>query len=164
MKTALLMMIGTTVAFAQPGPAKPTPPKELALTKEWLKTWSCNATNAAGEKVTGTLAFKKELDGFWVSMKLDTAKTKLAPAFSGTAMFGLDTMKNEWVMSGYDNAGGSLNLKSKVATATAMTWEGPAVVGNKLYLAKLQLSIDDQKQLKYIGEFGGRKAFEFDCK
>ena len=68
-------------------------------------------------------------------------------------------------MTGYDNAGGWINMKGKEASATAMTWEGDAGFASmaKEVPAKFALTLD-KKALKFIGEFGGKKAFEHDCK
>lgn len=179
-KTALLitMFAGTGMAFAQPKEApkkdapkeappampKPTPAKELDSVKDWLKTWTCSATNEAGEKVSGKLTIKKELDGFWLGMKFETQKTKTRPAFTGEAVFGVDPVSKGWVLSGYDNHGGWISMKGKEASATAMTWDGEA--GNqsgKKAPAKFTMTLD-KKALKFIGEFGGKKGFEHDCK
>jgi hypothetical protein len=177
-KTVLLMVIaGTGVAFAQPKDAKkeappappampkPTPAKELEVTKDWMKTWACSETNDAGEKVLGKLAFKKELDGFWMGITFSTQKTKTRPAFLGQAVFGVDPVSKAWVLTGYDNMGGWVNLKGKEATATSMIFEGET--GNqsgKKAPAKFTLSLTDKKKLKFVGEFAGKKAFDHDCK
>lgn len=184
-KTALIitMLAGTGMAFAQPkdapkkdapkeapkkeappAMAKPTPAKELEATKDWMKAWTCTATNEAGEKVSGKLTFKKELEGFWVGIKFETQKTKSQPAFTGQAMFGVDPVSKTWVLTGYDNMGGWINMKGKEASATAMTWDGESGnMSGKKVPAKFTLTLD-KKALKFIGEFGGKKAFEHDCK
>jgi hypothetical protein len=176
MKKAVLLMViaGTGVAFAQPKDApkkgapppamvKPTPAKELEVTKAWIKTWACTATNPAGEKVLGKLAIKKELDGMWMSIKFDTQKTRSDLAFSGMAMFGIDPVSKGWVLTGYDNMGGWINLKGKEATATSMIWEGNAGSSRGQMPTRFTFALDNKK-LKFVGEFGGKKAFEHDCK
>ncbi len=182
-KTALLitMFAATGMAFADapkdakkevpapkeapPAMAKPTPAKELDAVKDWLKVWTCTATNDAGEKVSGKITFKKQLDGFWLGIKFETQKTKTQPAFTGDAIFGIDPVSKGWVLSGYDNHGGWISMKGKEAiTATAMTWDGEA--GNqsgKKVPAKFTMTLD-KKALKFIGEFAGKKAFEHNCK
>ncbi|MBA2538968.1 MAG: hypothetical protein H0V17_04980 [Deltaproteobacteria bacterium] len=183
MKTAfgITLLVGTGVAFAQPKEApkkdapkeapapapmaKPTPAKELDATKDWQKTWACTATNDGGEKVLGKLALKKELEGFWVGLVMSTQKTKTMPAFLGQAVFGVDPVSKAWVMTGYDNMGGWINMKGKEATAISMIWEGEAGnMSGKKVPAKFTMTLADKKKLKFIGEFGGKKAFEHDCK
>ena len=181
-KTALsiTLLVGTGMAFAQPkdapkkdapkeappAMAKPTPAKELEVTKDWTKNWTCTATNDAGEKVNGKLTIKKELEGFWMAMRFETQKTKTQPAFTGMAMFGVDPVSKGWVMTGYDNGGGWINMKGKEATATSMVWEGEAGNGpsGKKATAKFTMSNGDKKALKFVGEFNGKKGFEHDCK
>jgi hypothetical protein len=175
MKTALCMMLlaGTAVADT---PAKkdapkeapkameaPKPAKELDAMKDWQKAWNCTSTNPAGEKVTAKLTLKKELDGFWTSIKLEAAKTKTMPAFNGQGYIGIDPVGKGWVFNGVDNMGGWIMLKSKDASATAMTWDGDAAMGDKKTSAKFTMT-NDKKAVKFIGEFGGKKAFEYDCK
>jgi hypothetical protein len=188
MAFGISLLVGTGLAFAEtpkkdapkdapkdakkeapkeaPAPAaKPTPAKELEVTKDWQKTWACTATNDAGEKVLGKLALKKELEGFWVGMTFSTQKTKTMPAFLGQAVFGVDPVSKGWVLTGYDNQGGWINLKGKEATATSMVWEGEA--GNtsgKKAPAKFTMTIGEKKAMKFIGEFNGKKGFEHDCK
>ncbi len=171
-------LLGAGMAFAQPAkkevpvakdpppPAmtKPTPATELEVTKDWIKTWTCSATNQANEKVSGKLTVKKELEGFWMSFKFETQKTKSQPAFTAQAMFGVDPVSKGWVLTGYDNQGGWINMKGKEASATAMTFDGESGSGSgKKVPAVFKMTLD-KKALKFIGEFGGIKAFEHDCK
>ena len=178
MKTALwlTLLASTGVAFAQPTKdSKPAPPKndkpmpsakELDGLNPWMKTWSCTATNDAGEKVTAKLTLKRELEKFWRSMKIVVTKTKTKPAFNGMAMFGNDHIANNWALHGWDDSGGEIRLKASNAaiSGTAMTWEGEAFGGSaKPVPAKFTMTIADKK-LKFIGEFGGKKSFDYDCK
>ncbi len=188
MKTALVITLiaGTGVAFAQPKdskpapkdppkdapkpvpPAAPTPAKELDLLKAWTKGWTCTGTNM-GEKTSAKLTFKRELDSFWYSIKFEAPKTKAMGAFTGMAMFGVDPVSKGWVVSGFDNHGGSITMKAKITdgtpagTASAMTWEGDANDVRGKMPAKFTFTAD-KKSLKFVGDFAGKTAFDYDCK
>jgi hypothetical protein len=161
MKTALCMVLlaGTAVADDKPaGPITiPKPPAELDAVKDWLKGWNCNGSNGLGEKITAKMTMKKELDGHWFSVTFDAAKTKMLPAFAGRAWFGIDPISKGWVLKGFDSYGGWIDLKSKDASATAMTWEGEGVDMGKKLPVKFTMTLPDKKKLGFIGEFAGKK-------
>jgi hypothetical protein len=162
----VLVCGGLAVADDKKAPAPmaaPKPAKELEAVAGWVKAWTCTGTNGAGEKTTGKLVFKKELDNHWLSIRFETAKTKMMPGFTGQGVFGYDTVSKGWVLTGFDNMGGWINMKSKDASAAAITWEGEAGMGDKKTPAKFLLTNADKK-VKFIGEFGGKKMFEHDCK
>jgi hypothetical protein len=175
---SIILLATSSVALAQPKDAKkkadepapppaapkPTPAKELDALKPWLKTWKCTGANMAGEKVSAKLTFKRELDNFWASVKFEVAKTAKVPAFVGMGMFGIDPATKSWAMQGWDNMGGMIDMKTASASPTAITWEGTSVDMGRKAPAKFSMNLDDKKKLKFVGEIGGQKAFDYDCK
>jgi hypothetical protein len=190
-KTALCISIavGTTFAFAQPKdskpapppkdapkdapkdikkpepPAMPTPSKDLDAAKGFAKAWICQGTmGEAATKVAAKFTMKRDLDNFWYSVRFEVPKSKAGPGFIGMAMVGIDPESKGWIVSGFDNHGGMIKMKATLS-AGSMTWEGDAL-GEPMgkVAAKMTFTVDDKKKLKFIGEFGGKKAFEHDCR
>ena len=67
-------------------------------------------------------------------------------------------------MMGWDNMGGTLDVKGTTMTDTSVVWEGSSVDMGQKSPAKLTLTMDAKKALKFTGEIGGQKAFDYDCK
>ena len=189
-----ISLAATTFAFAQPKDSKPAPPPkdapkdikkpppdtkpeppkkmeppkpsaDLDAAKDFAKAWACTGT-MGDAKVSSKFTIKKDLDGFWYSVRLDVPKSKTSPGFVGMGMMGIDAETNAWVMNGFDNHGGMIRMKPSIS-GTTMTWDGDAI-GNggpqKKVASKMTFTLDDKKKLKFVGEFGGQKAFEYDCK
>ena len=156
------------VKQAEPPPmAAPTPAKELDTAKGYAKAWSCSGTNMGGEKVTAKLTWKLDLDKFWYSVRMDEPKSKAMPAFTGTGFIGIDAVSKAWVFEGFDNHGGNIHLKAAVAAVTAdqAVFEGDASDSMGKAPTKFTFKMDAKtKHMSFVGEFGGKKAFDFDCK
>lgn len=150
-----------------PKQAAPTPAKELEAFKGFAKTWTCSGTNSAGEKVTTKIAMKLDLDKFWYSVRLDESKTKTRPAFTGAGYVGVDPVAKAWVFEGFDNMGGSIHLKAAAAAVTAeqAVFEGEASSVMGKAPGKFTMKLDAKtKHMNFVGEFGGKKEFDYDCK
>jgi hypothetical protein len=172
MKRALLVtcVLGAAVALADPAlknraPPPPSPPKELDALKPYLKAWTCNGVNAAGDPVGASITFQRELDGFWASLKLEQPKTRSAPAFTGFAMFGIDPTAKTWTMEGWDSWGGTLHLHAPSITATSMVFEGDSTDLGKTSKTKFTIGLPGKgKSLTFVAEIGGTKTVDQTCK
>ena len=147
--------------------APPTPAKELDVAKGFAKTWACTGTNDAGDKVAPKLSWKLDVDKFWYAVRMDRPKTKSSPAFTGVGYIGIDPVGKGWVFEGFDNMGGMIHLKAAAAAVTAeqAVFEGEAASGMGKAPAKFTLKLDPKaKTLNFVGEFGGKKEFDYACK
>ena len=157
----VLFSCATAFADDAKAPAMPAPDAALDAVKPMLKSWSCTGTNMAGEKGSAKLTYKKELGGFWFSLDIKVAKTKGMPEFDGMAMFGLDPVKKDWVMEGFDSFGGTLHVRSK----DGMAWTGTSVDQGKETPTTLTLGMDAKtKHHTFSAVVNGQKAFDYDCK
>ena len=158
------LTIGGIAAADAPPPAAmamPKPSADLDALKPMLRSWSCTGTNPAGEKGAATDTFKKDLDGFWITERIEIKKTKSFPGFTGFAVFGKDPVKGDWVTEGWDNYGGTLHVRSK----DGMTWTGTSVDQGKEAPATLTTSMDAKtKHMMFSATVGGQKIFDYDCK
>jgi len=148
-------------------PPPPAPAKELDVAKPYAKNWTCTGTNGAGEKQTARLSWKLDLDKFWYAIRMDVAKTKTSPAFTGTGWVGIDPVGKNWVFIGFDNMGGWIHLKAggTAMAAEAATFEGDATNPRGKVPAKFSFKHDAKaKTLSFVGEFGGAKGFDYTCK
>jgi hypothetical protein len=94
----------------------PKPPAENDMFKKMAGTWRCEATSKMPDgkemKDKTTWAVKSALDGHWYSAVYKRAKTATMPAFEGDATLGYNTADKKYVMVGFDNMGGWINLTS----------------------------------------------------
>ena len=149
-------------------PPKPTPAKELDMVKPFAKGWTCTGSNPKGDKLSAKMSFKLDLDKFWYAVRMDVVKNKV-PSFTGMAWMGMDpAVKGGWIFEGADSHGGNIHLKATAAGVTAeqMVFEGEAAdpAMGKAPM-KFTFKLDGKtKHLSVVGEFGGQKGFEYDCK
>jgi hypothetical protein len=162
----LVMLCAATPAMADSpapvaAPAMPKPSADLDAWKPMLKSWSCTGTNPAGEKGSAKITIKKELDGFWFSLRFEVAKSKMMPAFIGMAMIGQDPVKKDWQLEGWDNMGGTLHVRSK----DGMAWTGTSIDQGKETPASLTFAMDAKtKHTTFQATINGQKIFDYDCK
>src|SRR5262249_12802546 len=92
--------------------AAPRPSPEFeAFAKGLEGSWKCESTTPAGAmgpgspglKLQGTAKLKRDLGGMWVVGRLDIAKTKTHPAFTGAFSFGTDG--KQFISSNIDSGG-----------------------------------------------------------
>lgn len=173
-----VLVMGTGVAFAQPKEppkdskppvTKPVPKEKLATLKKWARTWTCAGT-AATEKRAAKLTFRRELDNFWYSVRLEVAKTQTAPAFIGHAMFGVDPVTQDWMTRGFDNAGGMLDAKATLTwglsgdEANGMSWDGEVRTGTGKQPARFDFELGNDGKLSFHAKIGGKDVFAYSCR
>ena len=148
-------------------PAAPTPAKELDVAKPYAKNWNCTDSTNAAEKKTSKLSWKLDVNKFWYAVRMDVAKSKTSPGFTGVGYVGIDPVSKGWMFVGVDNMGGWINLK---APATALTADGAVFDGEAASMmgkapAKFTFKHDAKaKTMSFAGEFGGKKEFDYSCK
>jgi hypothetical protein len=147
-------------------PPPPVPAKELDTAKPYLKAWSCSGTNMSNDKITGKITFKLDLDKFWINVRFEEPKTAKMGAFTGQAYLGFDPSSKTWIFEGFDNHGGDIHLKATGAiTGDKMVFDGDASDMRGKVPAKFTISMDAKtKHMAFVGEFGGKTAFNYDCK
>jgi hypothetical protein len=162
MRTAIAigLLMAASAARAD-APTMPTPSKDLDGVKPLLKTWSCTGTGPTGDKSSATVTYEKRLDGFWFRADIKIAKSKAMPAIEGENEFGIDPIKHDWVLEGWDNFGGTIHLRSP----DGLTWSGTSVDGGRESPATVTLAIDAKtKHHKVTQSIDGKKVFDYDCK
>ena len=94
----------------------PKPPVENDMFKKMAGNWHCEATDKMPDgkemKSKTTWAVKSVLGGQWYSVVYKRAKAGTMPAFEGDATLGYNTADKKYVMIGFDNMGGWINLTS----------------------------------------------------
>ena len=119
---------GAAPAAAAPAaaPAKmeaPKPAAENDMFKKIAGTWHCDATDKTPDgkemKVKTTWTWKSILGGQWYSLVYKRAKTGPAPAFEGDATTGYNSGDKKYVLIGFDNMGGWINMTSTDGMAYA---------------------------------------------
>jgi hypothetical protein len=103
-------------AAAAPKMEAPKPPAENDMFKKMAGNWRCEATDKMPDgkemKSKTTWGVKSVLGGQWYSVVYKRAKAGPAPAFEGNATIGYNTADKKYVMIGFDNMGGWINLTS----------------------------------------------------
>lgn len=148
-------------------PPPPTPAKELDVAKGYAKNWNCTGTSPAGEKQTAKFSWKLDLNKFWYAVRMDVAKTKSSPGFTGVGYAGIDPTSKNWVFVGMDNMGGWIHMKAPVGAVTAdgAVFDGEANDPRGKVPAKFTFKHDAKaKTMSFVGEFGGQKGFDYVCK
>ena len=110
-------------AAAPPKMEAPKPPAENDMFKKMAGNWRCDVTDKMPDgkemKAKTTWAVKSVLGGQWYSVVYKRAKAGPAPAFEGNATLGYNTADKKYVMIGFDNMGGWINLSSTDGMAYA---------------------------------------------
>ena len=110
-------------AAAPPKMEAPKPPAENDMFKKMAGNWRCEATSKTPDgkemKVKTTWAVKSALDGHWYSVVYKRAKAAAMPGFEGDATLGYNGADKKYVMIGFDNMGGWINLSSTDGMAYA---------------------------------------------
>jgi len=110
-------------AAAPPKMEAPKPPAENDMFKKVAGTWHCEAASKTPDgkdvKVKTTWTWKSVLGGQWYSVVYKRAKAGPAPAFEGNATIGYNGAEKKYVMIGFDNMGGWINLTSTDGMAYA---------------------------------------------
>lgn len=119
---------GAAPAAAAPAAAPkmeaPKPPAEDDMFKKMAGSWRCETTSKMPDgkemKAKTTWTVKSALDGHWYSVVYKRAKAGTMPGFEGNATLGYNTAEKKYVMIGFDNMGGWINLTS----TDGMTYSG----------------------------------------
>jgi len=110
-------------AGAAPKMEAPKPPAENDMFKKMAGNWHCEATDKMPDgkemKSKTTWGVKSALGGQWYSVVYKRAKAGPMPAFEGNATLGYNTADKKYVMIGFDNMGGWINLTSTDGMAYA---------------------------------------------
>jgi hypothetical protein len=110
-------------AAAAPKMEAPKPPAENDMFKKMAGNWRCETTSKMPDgkemKAKTTWAVKSALDGHWYSVVYKRPKAATMSAFEGDATLGYNTADKKYVMVGFDNTGGWINLTSTDGMAYA---------------------------------------------
>jgi len=119
---AFTFAAGSPLAFAQDKPESkkpsggaampaPTPPPELAQLNSWVGSWKCTSQMRLPPEMGGeqsgayTIAFKKDLGGYWLVGQMKMGKTKSMPEMKATYYLGYDSVEKKFVELSVDSAG-----------------------------------------------------------
>jgi hypothetical protein len=129
---SMALFCGTALA-EQPAPAPAGPPKAPAendALKPYMKSWACDSTLQSGDgkqtKVKTTIAFKPSLNNFWWSIAYDHKKQKDFGGFHGDGTLGFDPSSKKYVLVGFDDDAGWLDLTADSIGADKVEWTGQA--------------------------------------
>jgi hypothetical protein len=143
-KIAMLALSGMTAlqtALAQGAPPS-GPPKEMAQLKYYEGTWSCHGSAPAGpmgpaHKSTSAVRVHGDLDGMWVSGRVEEATSKENPhGLKGTFHMNYDAAAKNFVIVWVDNSGGWAAQYSPGWEGDKMVWLGDGSMGGKKISAR----------------------------
>ncbi len=121
MMTAMTWAAGTQAQ----APEIPKPAPENDVIKKSVGTWKCTGSgkgpDGAEMKYTSTWTVKPALNGHWYALTYKRAKMGPMPAFEGQAVIGYNVAEKKYVMTGFDNMGGWIDLSS----TDGATYSGP---------------------------------------
>jgi hypothetical protein len=139
MKLALLslaMLTGSHAALAE-GSKSPGSPMEMAQLKAYEGAWVCHGNVPAGpmgpaHKSTTSLKIHGDLDGMWLSGRIDEAASKEnAHPLRGLLHMTYDTTAKGFLMLWVDNTGGWAMESSSGWEGEKMAWLGDGSMGGK---------------------------------
>ena len=157
-------------AAAPPKMEAPKPPAENDMFKKVAGTWHCDASGKTPDgkemKVKTTWTWKSVLGGQWYSLVYKRAKTGPMPAFEGDATTGYNTGDKKYVLIGFDNMGGWINMTSTDGMAYAgeglpMGKKGPMKIS--FAKGKDKKGVESDKLMDVTLDLGGMIASE-SCK
>ena len=161
---------GAAPAAAPPKMEAPKPPAENDMFKKVAGTWHCDATDKMPDgkemKVKTTWTWKSVLNGQWYSVVYKRAKAGPAPAFEGNATIGYNVADKKYVMIGFDNMGGWINLSGTDGMAYAgeglpMGKKGPMKIS--FAKGKDKKGVESDKLMDVTLDLGGMLGTE-SCK
>jgi hypothetical protein len=131
-KLATLTVIALSAVsplFAQEPPA-PKPAKEMDQLKVYDGAWTCEGSVpesplGPARKTSTTVKFHSDLDGMWLSLRVDEAASKDNPhPYKGVGHMGYDAAAKKFLILWTDNTGGWAAQTSSGWEQDRMIWVG----------------------------------------
>jgi uncharacterized protein DUF1579 len=157
---------GAPAAAAQPkppaGPPKPAP--EMKQLDFFLGTWKCDGkmlANPMGPEhaMKTTATGKTDLDGFWVSVRVEEKKTKDSPMpIKGNFQMTYDAAGKKFQAVWVDNFGGWGPATSTGWEGDKMTFTGEMFGGGQKMGSRDSFTKKSDKEMVHVGEMqmGGK--------
>jgi hypothetical protein len=121
---AVSLLLGTLIASAHAEPMK-----ELAVYKNGLGKWSCDAKEVGSGKAFRAVAeFSVEFDGnTYIERYSEIASSDHPNAWKGIFIMSYDPQSQRWVRNGVDNSGERNAASSSGWSDNTWVWENDAV-------------------------------------
>ncbi|MGB8325979.1 MAG: DUF1579 family protein [Steroidobacteraceae bacterium] len=153
---SLAMLAAVHSALAQ-GSQPPGPPMEMAQLKGYEGSWVCHGNVPEGplgpaHKSTTYLKIHGDLDGMWLSGRIDEAASKenVRP-FRGMLHMTYDTTAKDFLMLWVDNTGGWAMQSSSGWEGEKMVWLGDGSMGGKKITGRDTFT-RQEAELQHLGE------------
>lgn len=153
---AVALMPAFQMAFAQ-GSQPSGPPKEMAQIKSYEGAWVCHGSVPEGplgpaHKSTTSVKIHSDLDGMWLSGRIEEAASKGNPhPFKGMMHMGYEAGAKTFQMIFVDNTGGSATQTSPGWEGDTMVWLGDGSMGGKKISARDTFT-KKGAELQHLGE------------
>ena len=153
---ALALMLAFQAALAE-GSQPSGPPKELAQLKSYEGAWVCDGSAPEGplgpaHKWTTSVKIHSDLDGMWLSGRIEAAASKENPHPMGGVMhMGYDAGAKIFQMLFVDNTGGWATQTSSGWAGDRMVWLGDGSMGGQKISARDTFT-KKGAELQHLGE------------
>jgi hypothetical protein len=163
MKSRVIMttlLVFGAIGFAEAA-SSPAPPPEIDQLKIFEGTAKCTGNQSASDfgpahATTGVARGRRDLGGFWITIRYDERKTKANPnPVHALYALGYDPSAKQFLSNGFDGFGGRGTETSSGWEGDKLTFTGEYVVAGKKIGYRDTFTRKGEREIDHLGENQG---------
>ena len=168
MRARLLVIAGLVLTAASTAIADDGAGPDWSPFRWMIGTWRCTGSSNLGagmRPIEASLVTKLDLDGHWLSLRGDAARTKDLPApIRFQVLLTWSAASKRWDSYVFDNAGTVEQASTPGWEGASATWAGAIHSGDKMFDVAEAWEKKSARELRWSGSVAGQPAWDWTCK